>query len=101
MNQLTLKKIIYCQFCKKIYYIELFKQHLQLCNNYLKYISKNAIEWKPLDTHNTSNTSNTQLNNTLNDTNSFDDLNGSNTQINKNLNDTNLNSSNIANLNLP
>ena len=80
MNQLTLKKIIYCQFCKKIYYIELFKQHLQLCTNYLKYISKNAIEWKPLDTHNTSNTSNiSNTSNTSNSSNTSNTLNSSNT----------------------
>ena len=41
MNQLTLyNKIIYCQFCKKYYYQNIFKQHLQFCTTYLQYINK-------------------------------------------------------------
>ena len=59
MNQLTLynnpntPKIIYCQFCTKYYYQNIFKQHLQFCTNYLQYINKyqkslNCIEYKPI-----------------------------------------------------
>ena len=55
MNKLTVyngsnynvSKIIYCQFCKKYYYQNIFKQHLQFCTNYLKYINnfKNEIKY--------------------------------------------------------
>jgi hypothetical protein len=42
-------KIIYCQFCKNYYYQNVFKNHLQFCTNYIKYINKyrKSIEWKP------------------------------------------------------
>lgn len=43
------QKVVYCQFCKNFYYQNVFVKHLQLCNNYLKFIDSNrkTIRWKP------------------------------------------------------
>ena len=63
MIQVRKKQVIYCQFCKNYYYPNIFRKHLQICSNYIRYVYQNRkqIEWKPKVERNISYTSNPEI----------------------------------------